>query len=75
MDEHRVDWRELIFELHDTGMELKDIALHLNAGLETVRRWRNANGEPLYKFGSALIRLWSDKTGKNRDDVPKLIQS
>jgi hypothetical protein len=74
MDEHRVDWRELIFELHRCNLTLQDIAKHLGVTTETPRRWRNHNGEPLYKFGSRLIALWSEKTGKAKEDVPKLIQ-
>jgi len=65
------DWFAIVTELIYLGHSIKDMGRQLDPLItESMLRYYRSGGEPLYVRGEALLRFWSEKTGKAVSQVP-----
>lgn len=65
-----VDFQRMIRTLCVLRMSVHEIALHANIPRTSIRDYQNGT-QPLHMNGERLIRLWCEKTGNHRDQVPR----
>lgn len=65
-----VDFQRVIRTLCVMGMTTYEIALHGNVARTCIRDYQNGT-QPMHLNGERLIKLWCDKTGNHRDQVPR----
>lgn len=68
----RIDWPRIIANLQRCGMSLQVVADELDVSKSQVSMYANENGttEPAFWVGSALLVLWSKRTGLSYTDAP-----
>lgn len=62
------DWFRII---HDTSLSLSRISAAISIPKATVVNWISG-AEPSHCDGERLIKLWTETTGKSRDELPKI---
>lgn len=67
------DWFRVITDLVYLGISMRDIgrSIGVEVSRDLMRHYRNGT-QPLYVRGEALLRLWSEKTGRPVEDVPRV---
>jgi hypothetical protein len=65
-----VDFQRIIRQLCVMPMSVYEIALHANVARTCIRDYQNGT-QPMHLNGERLIKLWCDKTGNHRDQVPR----
>jgi hypothetical protein len=67
------DWFRVITDLINLGLSMHEIGrtLGVDFSRDLVRHYRNGT-QPLYVRGEALLRLWSQRTGRPVDEVPRV---
>lgn len=66
------DWFAIVTELIYLGVPMKEVSRRMDAQVtESMLRYYRSGGEPLYVRGEALLRFWSEKTGKPASDAPR----
>lgn len=69
--ERRIDWPRIIDNLRRMGMSHADIAASVDVGTTTVGAYADDRCiEPAFWTGSALLVLWSERTGLSYTDAP-----
>lgn len=70
--EIRIDWPRVIANLQRCGMSLQEMADAVDASKAQVVAYADENGttEPAHWVGSALLVLWSTRTGLSYTDAP-----
>lgn len=69
--ERRIDWPRIIDNLRRLGMSHADIAEVIEVGSTTVSAYSDDRCiEPAFWTGSALLVLWSQRTGLSYTDAP-----
>ena len=63
MDEHKVDWFQLIMGLQRLGFSHHQIGLEIGVTRRTVGNWQTGYTEPRYSDGSKLICLYRTVKG------------
>lgn len=58
----RIDWVQVMVDLHNAGCTAYRVAMSLNVADCTARNWAKG-GEPGYGYGRALLRLHSAYCG------------
>lgn len=72
--ERRIDWARIIENLRRLGMSHDDIASRVDVGPTTVKAYADDRCiEPAHWTGSALLVLWSERTGLSYTDAPTRI--
>jgi hypothetical protein len=72
--ERRIDWPRIIENLRRVGMSHADIAEAVDVGTTTVVAYADDRCiEPAFWTGSALLVLWSKRTGLPYTDAPTRI--
>lgn len=68
----RIDWPRMAENLRALGMTWTEIAGALEIDRTAMRNWAEpeAVGEPAFWTGSAMLRLWCDRTGLRWVDAP-----
>lgn len=72
--ERRIDWARIIENLRKLGMSHAEIAESIEVGTTTVGSYADDRCiEPAFWTGSALLLLWSERTGNKYTDAPTRI--
>lgn len=58
----RLDWAQIMVDLHNAGCSANRVASHLGAAQCTAYNWVKG-GEPKYGYGRALLRLHAQYCG------------
>jgi predicted transcriptional regulator len=74
MTPHRVDWRELITDLARARIKPADIAARAGVTRPAIVTLRKGGTNPLHQTGERLIGLWCETTGKDRAQLPIVIE-
>lgn len=65
------DWPAVIAQIVDTGMTELEISRQADVALSLKAvRYLATGVQPLYHRGDALVRIWCERTGRPRDEVP-----
>lgn len=69
--ERRIDWPRIIDNLRRVGMSYAEIAGKLDVSEGTISSYTDDRCiEPAFWTGSAMLVLWSEKTGLSYTDAP-----
>jgi len=70
--ERRIDWGRIVVNLKTTGMSTQQIADEVGVGRSSVQGYCDEAmcSEPAFWVGSALLVLWSERTGLSYTDAP-----
>jgi hypothetical protein len=70
--EIRIDWPRVIANLQRCGMSLQGVADEIDVSKAQVSAYSDEHGttEPAHWVGSALLVLWSARTGLPYTDAP-----
>ena len=68
----RIDWSRVIANLQLSGMSVRQIADEVDASKSQIDLYGDEHGttEPAHWVGSALLVLWSRRTGLGYTDAP-----
>jgi lambda repressor-like predicted transcriptional regulator len=68
----RIDWPRIVANLQSTGLSLREIADHVDVAKASVCDYCNpdAETEPAFWVGAALLVLWSERTRLPWTDAP-----
>lgn len=72
MQIREVDWREVLFDLKRLNMKTTEIAAALGDYISErqLRFYLDETQAPSHWRGELILRLWTQKTGRTRDDAP-----
>jgi hypothetical protein len=65
----RIDWFRVLADLCQDGGSLYQLSRITNIPRSSLQSYR-LGVEPAHSVGMCLLRLWSIKTGADRDDAP-----
>jgi hypothetical protein len=68
-DQH-VDWPAVLAELYRLGVARADVAKHIGAGAERIKKWVSIECQPRHDDGERLLTLWSEVSRKPREMAP-----
>ncbi len=68
----RTDWFRVITDINRTRMATQSIAEELGVSKSAVLGWKSGS-EPRHGDGEALIALWCELTGGERENIPTLV--
>ena len=66
-----VDWFRLLADLKRVGVSSYQIQRKIDVAQSTVLRWAGGS-EPRHVDGEMLIAIWCEKTGKRRNELPRV---
>jgi hypothetical protein len=71
MTQYAPDWGLVIEQIVATGMTPRQISQHSGITLSIkALRYLETGVQPLFHRGDALVRIWVERTGRPRDEIP-----
>lgn len=67
--DYRISWFKVLADLCEGGGSLYKVAAITSIPRTSLQSYRNGR-EPAHSVGMCLLRHWSIKTGRDRDDAP-----
>ncbi|WP_252477308.1 hypothetical protein [Burkholderia multivorans] len=70
-----INWREVLFDLRRLGLMPTNVARELRGddiSEASIRGYMKKGIEPSHVRGELILNLWCAKTGKRREDAPRL---
>ncbi|KVG10759.1 hypothetical protein WJ24_11700 [Burkholderia vietnamiensis] len=69
-----INWREMFADLSQLGLAPRGVVRELRSviSLTAVRKYIEGETEPSHVRGELILDLWCEKTGKRREDAPRL---
>jgi hypothetical protein len=74
MTPHRVNWRELLTDLAIARLKPEYVAARAGVTRPAIVTLRKGGTNPLHQTGERLIGLWCETTGKDRAQLPCVIE-
>lgn len=65
------DWPQMFIDLEQLGYKVPRISTEIRVSRTTLLHWRRDNTQPLYGPGESFVKLWTEVTGKTRDELPE----
>lgn len=69
-----VDFRRLVLDLQGLGMRGPDIQTASGLTRGAIGNYKTRNARPSFEKGEALIRVWCQRTGRARDELPRMAE-
>jgi hypothetical protein len=57
-EETRVDWQQVLIDLSNRGLTIKDIVAGTDIPKSTLDNYKNRNAEPKHADGERLLMFW-----------------
>jgi len=68
-----VDFVELLLDLRRAGMSGRQVCKASGLTRGAIGEYRRGRCRPAFGKGEALIELWCSRTGRTRNEVPRLV--
>ncbi len=66
----RVDWFQILLDLHRHGLSFASISKKTAIPATTLKGWKYQTGRPKFEEALIVIEFWCEKTGKQPADIP-----